>query len=119
MLDAVARALCAVVDHDDEAAAPLIVQVVATHADSPILDQHLRRFLPLVYVLDPSVRARWDEAPMGPTHEHARRASRCLVDMRAGHPATWNCAGSRQGVHVLPAALGDGAGRPPPRRPSA
>ena len=86
VLDAVARALCAVVDHDDEAAAPLIVQVVATHADSPILDQHLRRFLPLVYVLDPSVRARWDEAPMGPTHEHARRASRCLVDLRAGHP---------------------------------
>jgi LuxR family maltose regulon positive regulatory protein len=85
VLDAVARALCAVVDHDDDAAAPLIAQVVAAHADSPILDQHLRRFLPLVYVLDPSVRARWDEAPMGPTHEHARRASRCLVDLRAGH----------------------------------
>ena len=84
VLDAVARALCAVVDHDDEAAAPLIVQVVATHADSPILDQHLRRFLPLVYVLDPSVRARWDEAPMGPTHEHARHASRCLVTCAPG-----------------------------------
>ena len=85
VLDAVARALCAVVDHDDETAARLVAQVVATHADSPILDQHLRRFLPLVYVLDPSVRARWDDAPMGPTHEHARRASRCLIDLRTGH----------------------------------
>ncbi len=117
VLDAVARALCAVVDHDDETAASSIVEVVAAHADSPILDQHLRRFLPLVYVLDPSVRARWDEASMGPTHEHARRASRCLVDLRAGHARRGACAGSRQGVHLLPAALGDRAGRPPPRRP--
>jgi len=61
---------------------------VAAHADSPIRDQHLRRFLPLVYVLDPSVRAVWDGAPMGPTHEHARRAARCLVDLRAGRPAS-------------------------------
>jgi LuxR family transcriptional regulator, maltose regulon positive regulatory protein len=88
ILDTVARALCAVVDHDDATAARLIAEVVAAHADSPISDQHLRRFLPLVYVLDPSVRARWDEAPMGPTHEHARRASRCLVDLRAGRPVT-------------------------------
>ncbi|HEY1279974.1 MAG TPA: BTAD domain-containing putative transcriptional regulator [Acidimicrobiales bacterium] len=87
VLDAVARALCAVVDHDDTTAADLITDVVASHADSPILDQHLRRFLPLAYVLDPSVRARWDEASMGPTHEHTRRASRCLVDLRAGHAA--------------------------------
>jgi DNA-binding SARP family transcriptional activator len=85
ILDAVARALCAVVDHDDDAAAGLIRDVVAAEAASPIRDQHLRRFLPLVYVLDPSVRARWDEAPLGPTHEHARRASRLLVDLRGGH----------------------------------
>jgi LuxR family maltose regulon positive regulatory protein len=88
VLDAVARALCAVVDHDEASAARLVTEVVAAHADSPILDQHLRRFLPLVYVLDPSVRAGWDEASMGPTHEHARRASQWLVDLRAGHPAT-------------------------------
>jgi DNA-binding SARP family transcriptional activator len=86
VLDVVARALCAVVDHDDATAGRLITEVVAAHADSPIRDQHLRRFLPLVYVLDPSVRAGWDEASMGPTHEHARRASRCLVDLRAGRP---------------------------------
>ncbi len=85
ILDAVARALCAVVDHDDATAARLISDVVADHADSPIRDQHLLRFLPLVYVLDPSIRAGWDQAPLGPTHEHARQASRCLVDLRAGH----------------------------------
>ena len=85
ILDAVARALCAVVDHDETTAARLITEVVTAHADSPIRDQHLRRFLPLVYVLDPSVRTAWDETAMGPTHEHAREASRCLVDLRAGH----------------------------------
>ena len=87
VLDAVARALCAVVDHDEATAAAIIADVVGTHAGSPILDQHLRRFLALVYVLDPSVRDRWDGAAMGPTHEQARRASRWLVDLRAGQPA--------------------------------
>ncbi len=121
VLDAVARALCAVVDHDEASAARLVTEVVAAHADSPILDQHLRRFLPLVYVLDPSVRAGWDEASMGPTHEHARRASQWLVDLRAGHPAHGGQARRRQGIHGLSLALGGGAGRPvarpsPPRR---
>jgi DNA-binding SARP family transcriptional activator len=86
VLDAVARSLCAVVDHDEPTAAGIIAEVVATHADSPILDQHLRRFLSLAYVLDPAVRDRWDGAPMGPTHEQARSTSRWLVDLRAGRP---------------------------------
>src|SRR5262249_8681593 len=35
VLDAVARAVCAVVDHDDGTAGRLITEVVAAHADSP------------------------------------------------------------------------------------
>jgi DNA-binding SARP family transcriptional activator len=83
VLDAVARALCAIVDHDEARAAALIAGVVGAHADSPILDQHLRRFLALVYVLDPDVRRRWDEAQMGPTHVRTRMAGRWLIDLRA------------------------------------
>jgi DNA-binding SARP family transcriptional activator len=48
------------------------------------VDQHLRRFVALVYVLDAGVRQRWDDSPMGPTHEETRRASRWLVDLRTG-----------------------------------
>jgi DNA-binding SARP family transcriptional activator len=84
VLDAVARALCAIVDHDEAPAAQLITGAAAAHSDSPILDQHLRRFLALAYVLDASIRRRWDEAPMGPTHNQVRTMSRWLVDLRAG-----------------------------------
>jgi DNA-binding SARP family transcriptional activator len=86
VLDAVAKALCAIVDHDEAPAAQLIADVAAAHADSPILDQHLRRFLPLIYVLNADIRRRWDEATMGPTHAEARSTSRCLVHLRAGIP---------------------------------
>jgi DNA-binding SARP family transcriptional activator len=85
VLDAVARALCAVVDHAEASAATLIADVVAAHARSPILDQHLRRFLALVYVLNPEIRRRWDVATMGPTHTQNRTASRLLVDLRSGN----------------------------------
>jgi DNA-binding SARP family transcriptional activator len=84
VLDAVARSLCAIVDHDEEPAAQLIADVVTTHAGSPVLDQHLRRFLALVYVLNADVRCRWDESPMGPTHEQTRTISRWFVELRAG-----------------------------------
>jgi len=87
VLDGVAKAVCAIVDHDEPTAAQLIAHVTATHADSPILDQHLRRFLALAYVLDAGVRRRWDEATMGPTHEQWRSISRLLVDLRAGRSA--------------------------------
>ena len=66
MLDVVARALCAVVDRDEARAARLVAGVAAAHADSPILDQHLRRFLPIGYVLVPELRARWDDAALAP-----------------------------------------------------
>jgi DNA-binding SARP family transcriptional activator len=84
VLEAVARALCAIVDHDEAPAARVITDVATTHAGSPILDQHLRRFLALCYVLDPDIRRRWDHVEMGPTHEAIRTASRWLVDLRAG-----------------------------------
>ena len=54
VLDAVARALCALVDHDEAGAARIVADVAAAHSASPILDQHLRRFLPIGYVLVPS-----------------------------------------------------------------
>jgi DNA-binding SARP family transcriptional activator len=84
VLEAVARALVAIVDHDEEPAARAIAASVAAHADSPILDQHLRRFLALCYVLDPAIRRRWDGATMGSTHEQIRTPSRWLVDLREG-----------------------------------
>jgi DNA-binding SARP family transcriptional activator len=84
VLDAVARALAAVVDHDEAPAARAIADAVAAHADSPILDQHLRRFLALCYVLDADLRRRWDATTLGPTHEQIRRPSRWLVDLREG-----------------------------------
>jgi LuxR family maltose regulon positive regulatory protein len=85
VLDAIARALCALVDHDEDRAADLVAGVATEHADSPILDQHLRRFLPIVYVLVPELRAGWDDATLAPTHRKARAVSRLLVDLRAGH----------------------------------
>jgi DNA-binding SARP family transcriptional activator len=84
VLDAVAHAYCAIVDHDESRAAQLIDDVASAHAASPILDQHLRRFVALAYVLNASVRRRWDVAAMGPTHEQARTISRTLVELRAG-----------------------------------
>ncbi len=84
VLEAVALALCAVVDHDEAPAARVIAATVAAHADSPILDQHLRRLLALCYVLDEDIRRRWDGAAMGPTHERIRAAARCLVALRTG-----------------------------------
>ena len=84
MLDAVARALCALVDRDEAGAARLVAGVAAAHGDSPILDQHLRRFLPIGYVLVPELRARWDDATLAPTHHKARATSRLLVNLRAG-----------------------------------
>ncbi len=84
VLDAVARALAAVVDHDEAQAANAIAAAVAAHAASPILDQHLRRFLALCYVLDADIRRRWNGESMGPTHEQIRTPSRWLVELRAG-----------------------------------
>jgi DNA-binding SARP family transcriptional activator len=84
VLDAVAKALCAVVDHDELSAALVIADAAAAHAASPILDQHLRRFMALCYVLDADIRRRWDDAAVGPTHEQIRTASRALVELRAG-----------------------------------
>jgi LuxR family transcriptional regulator, maltose regulon positive regulatory protein len=85
VLDAVAQALCAIVDHDETRAALLITDVLAAHSGSPILEQHLRRFLPIIYVLHAEQRAIWDEASLGPTHEKARATSRLLLELRAGH----------------------------------
>jgi DNA-binding SARP family transcriptional activator len=84
VLDAVARALGALVDRDEAGAARFLADVAAAHRDSPLLDQHMRRFLPLAYVLVPELRARWDTATLAPTHETARAISRLLVDLRAG-----------------------------------
>ncbi len=84
VLEAVARALCAIVDHDEALAAQLLTDVATAHAASPILDQHLRRFFALCYVLEPAIRGQWERAEMGPTHEEIRNASRWLVELRAG-----------------------------------
>jgi LuxR family transcriptional regulator, maltose regulon positive regulatory protein len=88
VLDAVAHAFSAIVDHDETQAELLIADVLAAHQGSPILEQHLRRFLAIVYVLHPEQRAIWDNASLGPTHGKARATSRLLLDLRAGHRVT-------------------------------
>jgi LuxR family maltose regulon positive regulatory protein len=88
VLDAVARALVCLADRDEVGATAVVAAVVAAHRDSPILDQHLRRFLPIGYVLIPELRDRWDDATLAPTHAKARATSRLLVDLRSGRRVT-------------------------------
>jgi DNA-binding SARP family transcriptional activator len=79
-----ARAAVALVRGDERAAAATFGRLLADHGDDPCCDRHLRRFLALGYVLEPALRERWDRAPLGPSHERARRVARLFVELRAG-----------------------------------
>ena len=81
-----ARAAHAVLAHDEAAGSIAIGDVAARFGDDPVGDRHLRRFLALGYLLDPSQRAAWDAAPLGPTHARARMVARALAALRAGRP---------------------------------
>lgn len=101
VLSAVATAFSCVVAHDDERAAQMLA-VAADPADSPVVEQHLRRFLPLVYVLHPGLRARWDQAPLGPSHQRWRSVSRLLLELRAGRRTAAESLDPAQAFTALP-----------------
>ncbi len=85
-LMAVLRALGAVLKHDDDLAARHIEEVLSQCADSRMVEQHLRRFLPIAYVLNRHMRERWDSADLGPSHCISRSVARLLSALRAGRP---------------------------------
>jgi LuxR family transcriptional regulator, maltose regulon positive regulatory protein len=83
-LTAVLRALDAVLTHRDADAVQHIEELLAAYGDDPVVEQHLRRFLPVSYVANPTLRRRWDAAELGPSHRLSRRVARLLVDLREG-----------------------------------
>ena len=82
---ALSRALRLVAHHDDEAAAREIGDHVDAHpAADRLADIHLRRSLPIAYVCDERVRARWREAELGPAQQRQRAVADHLLAARAG-----------------------------------
>ena len=82
---AVATAALAIATHDDAAAERLIGEHLARHPIGRAPGEtHLRRFLAVPYVCSHEVRAAWDAATLGPSHERAREVARALLAARAG-----------------------------------
>ncbi len=79
-----ARAAHAVLDHDEEAALKVLAEVGRRFPGDVTGERHLRRFLALGYILDDDLRARWDAAPLGPSHARARAVAQALRILRAG-----------------------------------
>jgi DNA-binding SARP family transcriptional activator len=78
------RAARALADHDEAGAAAAFAEFIARHGVEGLGERHLRRFLALGYVLSPQLRAVWDQAHLGPSHERARTVARALLQARAG-----------------------------------
>jgi len=79
------RAGLAVANGDDEGAAGLLRDFLVDHPlEVGPVEQALRRFLTLPYVLVPESRGFWDEQRYGAVWEEQRAAARALVDARAG-----------------------------------
>ena len=87
-MTAVARACCAVVDHDDTRAEAAIARFVDQGPIDALTDAHLRRSLAVPYVCSPALRERWDALPLGPAHARARDIARLLLGARAGQVPT-------------------------------
>jgi LuxR family transcriptional regulator, maltose regulon positive regulatory protein len=80
-----ARAAHAIVDHDEAAARSAYRDFLARHpVTERVGERHLRRFLALGYVLNEELRACWDAAALGPSHERARAVARALLATRHG-----------------------------------
>ncbi|HEX5944620.1 MAG TPA: BTAD domain-containing putative transcriptional regulator [Acidimicrobiales bacterium] len=76
-----------VLEHDDAGAGAALAAHVASHPLAvPASELHLRRVLPVAYVLDDDARRHWDGADLGPTHVQARAIARALLAARAGDP---------------------------------
>ena len=82
---AVAKAVNAIINHDDEAAD---ASVAAYLSDHPPSDRrglvYLRRFLAVPYLCSPQLRELWDDEPLGPSHLLQREVARALLLARAG-----------------------------------
>ena len=98
-----AMAATAVLDHDEEAASTAFDCFLDLHPASEAFgERHLRRFLALGYVLDDRLRARWEAADLGPSHQLVRTAARALLAARRGQPLTRNLLTPPQVVTALP-----------------
>lgn len=118
-----AAAACDVARGDDGAAAEHYRRHLARFpVDVALGERHLRRWPALGYVLDESLRAWWDAAALGPSHEMSRACGRALLAARAGRvvespaPAAihtqlplawsaelalrWHALGSRRGLEL-------------------
>jgi DNA-binding SARP family transcriptional activator len=74
-----------VLEHDEPGAARALAEHRARHPLSVAASElHLRRVLPIAYVLDDGARRCWDGATLGPTHDRARTIARALLAGRAG-----------------------------------
>jgi DNA-binding SARP family transcriptional activator len=74
-----------VLEHDEPGAARTLAEHLARHPLSvPASELHLRRVLPIAYVLDDRARRCWDGATLGPAHDRARTIARALLGGRAG-----------------------------------
>jgi DNA-binding SARP family transcriptional activator len=81
---AVAAAQRLVTEHDETAAIRVIGEHIDAHGDDRLSDVHLRRNLAVAYVCDARVRARWQVAPLGPSHVRQRAIADDLLAARAG-----------------------------------
>ena len=80
---AAALATVHVLDGDDGAARSILDRHLAAFPiDDPIGDAQLRRCLAVGYVVHDRLRAWWDDAALGPTHQKARSIARMLLDAR-------------------------------------
>jgi LuxR family transcriptional regulator, maltose regulon positive regulatory protein len=85
---AVARAVNAIVNHDDDSAVEAITSFVADHPLSDRLTSvSLRRFLAVPYVCCAEARQCWDAQGIGPSHHLQRDVARALLAARAGEVA--------------------------------
>ncbi|HEY7483507.1 MAG TPA: BTAD domain-containing putative transcriptional regulator [Streptosporangiaceae bacterium] len=87
-LAANAAAALAVLDHDEVRARAVFADYLERYpldpAGSPLGERHLRRFLAIGYALSPELRAHWDAAPLGPSHQAVRETARALLATRSG-----------------------------------
>ena len=85
---ALATAVRHVVEHDDVAARQTITEFADGHDERDgLAELHLRRILAVPYVSDERIRARWQDAPLGPTQARQRTIADDLLAARTGQLA--------------------------------
>ena len=121
-----AAVVCAAVarlvgQHDEAAAAALLAECAAEGLlDDPAFVVNLTRFLALVHICHPAVRACWKPAMLGPSHLRLRAIGDAMVAARAGELSPHASLGAAPAVFcALPlpwsvelAARAEAAGNP-------